>query len=303
MAVFIGNAGNNIANATGAGLLVGFAGGNIAQLQDGIGDLFVAFGGNDQIVAGNGNDVILGGDGNDFIDGRFGFDVMDGGNGIDTMDVSFFAGAYVWNMATGVTNFSAAGEFAFNFENARTGAGNDQITGSGANNNIFTGAGNDTIDGAGGNDTINGGDGDDRVFGGVGNDVLLGGNGNDILNGGAGNDTMNGGAGFDIFDYNAITDSGAVIGVTDIIAGFQNVVLGAGFIDRIDLSTIDANPLVVGNQAFGFSDVAPPALGQVGWFNFAGNTFVRLNTDLDASPEMLIQLNGIYNLDAVDFIL
>ncbi len=105
MAVFIGNAVNNIANAPG-GVLVGFVGGNLAQLQDALGDTIVGLGGNDFIVAGNGNDVINGGDGNDFIDGRFGFDVMDGGNGIDTMDVSFFAGAYIWDMATGITNFS-----------------------------------------------------------------------------------------------------------------------------------------------------------------------------------------------------
>jgi serralysin len=102
------------------------------DLQNALGDTFVAQGGNDIVVAGIGDDVILGGDGNDFIDGRLGSDLMDGGNGIDTMDVSFFAGAYVWNTATGITNFSAAGEFAFNFENARTGAGADVITGNAA---------------------------------------------------------------------------------------------------------------------------------------------------------------------------
>ena len=137
------------------------SGGNLAQLQDAFGDTIVGLGGNDVVVAGNGNDVINGGDGNDFIDGRFGFDVMDGGNGIDTMDVSFFAGAYVWDMATGITNFSAAGEFAFNFENARTGAGADRITGNAANNNISLGAGNDFA---------NGGFGNDSLFGGLGND-------------------------------------------------------------------------------------------------------------------------------------
>ena len=91
MTIFIGNALNNTANAP-AGTLIGFAGGNLAQLQDAFGDTIVGFGGSDSIVAGNGNDVILGGDGNDFIDGRCGFDVMDGGNGIDTMDVSSLAG-------------------------------------------------------------------------------------------------------------------------------------------------------------------------------------------------------------------
>jgi Ca2+-binding RTX toxin-like protein len=313
MAVFIGNGLSNIANATGVGTLIGFVGGNIALLQDAIGDTIVGFGGNDVIVAGNGNDVILGGDGNDFIDGRFGFDVMDGGAGIDTMDVSFFGGAYVWNMATGVTNFSAAGEFAFNFENARTGAGNDSVTGTAGNNSISTGAGNDIADGADGNDSLFGeagndrlfgGNGNDFLFGGAGNDSLAGGNGNDVINGGAGVDVMNGGAGFDDFDYNALTDSGLALGAIDIITGFQNVPILAGAIDQIDLSTIDANPFLAGNQAFVFRDVlAFSGVGQVRWFNAGGNTFVDLNTDLDAAAEMRIQLNGIYNLDAVDFIL
>jgi hypothetical protein len=77
-------------------------------------------------------DTIVTQGGNDFIDGRLCFDLMDGGNDIDTMDVSFFSGAYVWNTAAGITNVSAAGEFAFNFENARTGAGADIITGNAA---------------------------------------------------------------------------------------------------------------------------------------------------------------------------
>ena len=117
MAVFIGNALGNTANAP-AGTLIGFVGGTLAQLQDALGDTIVGLAGNDTIVAGNGNDVINGGDGNDFIDGRLGVDLMDGGDGIDTMDVSWYGGAYVWNMSTGVTNFSP-GESALNFENAR----------------------------------------------------------------------------------------------------------------------------------------------------------------------------------------
>jgi serralysin len=322
MAVFIGNALNNTANATGAGTLIGFAGGNIALLQDGLGDTFVGFAGNDVVVAGGGDTVIIGGDGNDFIDGRSGNDMMDGGNGIDTMDVSFFAGSYVWNMATGVTNFSAFGEFAFNFENAITGAGNDSITGTAGSNSMRLGAGNDFADGGAGNDRLAGQDGNDRLFGnlgndfldggagndglygGIGNDVMFGGDGLDYLNGGNGVDQMNGGLGADLFDYDAITDSGVALGTIDIISGFQNVPFLLGFIDRIDLRTIDANPFVALDQAFLFRDnLGFNGIGQVRWFNAAGNTFVELNTDQDAIPEMRIQLNGVYNLDAVDFVL
>ena len=217
MTVFIGNALNNFAISSGAGTLVGFVGGTIAQLQDAVGDTIVGLAGNDRIIAGNGNDVILGGDGNDFIDGRFGFDVMDGGSGIDTMDVSFFAGAYVWNMDTGITNFSAAGEFAFDFENAITGSGNDNITGSSDNNVITTNAGNDSVAAGGGNDTVNGG---------LGLDTLRGEAGNDRLSGGLSNDALAGGVGFDTFVFNtapnSITNADRI---ADFISAFDTISL------------------------------------------------------------------------------
>jgi Ca2+-binding RTX toxin-like protein len=70
--------------------------------------------GNDTLTGNYQDNIIRGGDGNDFIDGRFGLDTMDGGNNIDTLDVSFFSGAYVLDMTTGITNF--IGEIAINFE-------------------------------------------------------------------------------------------------------------------------------------------------------------------------------------------
>ena len=206
MAVFIGNALNNTANAPG-GVLFGFVGGNLAQLQDAFSDTIVGLGGNDFIVAGNAGDIINGGDGNDFIDGRGGLDVMDGGNGIDTMDVSFFGFSYIWDMATGITNFSPGGEFAFNFENARTGAGADRITGNAANNNISLGAGNDFATGADGNDQVFGGLGNDNLFGGNGNDLLLGEAGTDVLSGGDGFDNLQGGLDNDRLDGGAANDT------------------------------------------------------------------------------------------------
>jgi Ca2+-binding RTX toxin-like protein len=71
--------------------------------------------------------------------------------------------------ASGTTTGQANPGFAFY---AHTGAGNDQIEGSSANDFIRGGAGNDTINGFGGNDVIRGGSGSDSIFGGVGNDTL-----------------------------------------------------------------------------------------------------------------------------------
>jgi serralysin len=207
MTVFIGNAGPNIATTVPVAL-VGFIGGGPAQLVDAIGDVFFAQGGNDRVIAGNANDVILGGDGDDFIDGRLGFDFMDGGAGIDTMDVSWFGGAYVWNMATGTTSFSAAGEWAFNFENAITGAGADQVLGTAGNNRISTNAGNDFIRGLGGDDTISGGLGGDNMDGGIGIDTLD-------------NQTVPG-------NYSINMTTGVTNVPGEIATNFENVFTGAG---------------------------------------------------------------------------
>ncbi|HTU12209.1 MAG TPA: hypothetical protein VMG08_15065 [Allosphingosinicella sp.] len=128
-----------------------------------------------QTVNGNGGDDTLvssgegryfGGEGNDLVLAGLSSGVvpemLDGGNGIDTVDASSFGGAYVINLATGATNFGY--ETFANFENAITGTGADQITGTAGFNILTGGDGNDLLDGAGGADMMNGGLGDDRFF-------------------------------------------------------------------------------------------------------------------------------------------
>jgi serralysin len=137
--------------------------------------------GNDSLDGGFGNDTLLGQAGNDLVDGGLGADVMDGGIGIDALNLTTFVGNYALNLTTGATN--VAGETAVNFENVNTGNGNDDITGSVANNIINTGAGVDTISA------------------GAGNDSLDGGTGNDLLEGNAGADKIDGGAGIDYVSY------------------------------------------------------------------------------------------------------
>src|SRR5205814_1374378 len=95
--------------------------------------------------------------GNDTMLSGLGPETMDGGTRIDLIDHTAFTDAYVFNMATGLTNF--AGESYINFENATMGGGNDTVTGSAFNNVINGGAGNDTLNGAAGNDTLLGGAG------------------------------------------------------------------------------------------------------------------------------------------------
>jgi Ca2+-binding RTX toxin-like protein len=140
-------------------------------------DLIYGNGGNDTLVGGAGVDTLNGGDGNDVItsdgDGGtyrgdagndtlfsgLGPETMDGGTGTDTIDHTAWGGNYVFNMATGLTDF--AGESFINFENANMGAGNDSVTGNASANIINGGAGNDTLEGGLGQDTLTGGTGND----------------------------------------------------------------------------------------------------------------------------------------------
>ena len=89
MATFIGTNGTGIAGADFAdvvnGILTGFTGGTLADLQDGVGDTFRGLGGTDFITAGSGNDILDGGADNDTLRGGAGNDRMIGGAGSDQM--------------------------------------------------------------------------------------------------------------------------------------------------------------------------------------------------------------------------
>ncbi len=137
--------------------------------------------------------------------------------------------------------------------------------------------------------------------GGAGNDTLNGGAGNDLLNGGAGKDLLIGGAGSDTFDFNALSEMGITSATRDVISDF---VRG---LDRIDLSTLDANAALAGNQTF-----SAPVVGGTfsGAFANAGDLYfdnvahvLYGNTDADATAEFAILLVGASTLAATDLFL
>ena len=59
--------------------------------------------------------------------------------------------------------------------------------------------------------------------------------------------------------------------------------------DQIDLSTIDANALTVGNQAFTY--IGSAAFSAAGQLRYAGGVLSG-STDADTAPEFQIQLLG-----------
>jgi Ca2+-binding RTX toxin-like protein len=111
------------------------------------------------------------------------------------------------------------------------------------------------VQGGAGADLIVGGGGNDYLIGNGGNDQLFGKGGDDYLVGGAGQDQLRGGFGFDVFRFLAASDS--TVAAPDTILDFQ-------YMEKIDLSAIDANSLLEGDQAFTFiGDAEFTAAGQV----------------------------------------
>lgn len=174
-------------------------------------------------------------------------------------------------------------------------AGADIIHGGGGNDTLYGDAGNDTLYGGAGADRLYGGKGDDVLYGGAGRDLLLGGAGKDVLYGGAGRDTMTGGSGADTFVFNKIGES-PVKKARDVITDFKSGT------DKIDLTAIDADSGVRGNQDFAFSMTA--AAHSV-WTVNSGkkNLVVRADVDGDARADFEILLQGVDKLVADDFLL
>ena len=130
--------------------------------------------------------------------------------------------------------------------------------------------------------------------------TINGGAGNDILFGGAGLDTMTGGTGANTFSFSATSNS--TLALSDVISDFG---LGTNI---INLSAIDANTGVGGNQAFLFVAVATPSTvaNSVTWSEDIVNNITILHIDNtgDITADMQIVLQGTgLGLTAADFIL
>lgn len=171
-------------------------------------DMLFGFAGDDQLQGGDNADLLQGGDDNDAIDGGSGSDQIEGSAGTD---ITIYAGrtAPVNVALDGSANDGEAGEndnvFA-DVENVHGGAGNDTITGSSADNQLYGYLGDDTISGGDGSDVVRGNDDNDTVNGGAGNDQVHGDEGSDTVNGGDDTDELYGGSGADVLSGDAGMD-------------------------------------------------------------------------------------------------
>ena len=185
--------------------------------------------------------------------------------------------------------------------NTITGDNLDNILDGGtAADTIYGLGGNDTLRGYAGDDLLDGGTGNDRLYGASGADKLYGGDGADFLRGDAGRDEMWGGAGADRFIFNDGHFGGATAATADIVHDFSAL---QG--DKIQLSAVDANKGLIGDQAFTFIGTAAfgHVAGQLRYQQIGGNTYIEGDTNGDGLADFAIQLDGLQTLSSPDFFL
>ncbi len=251
---------------------------------------------NDTLNGGAGSDTLNGGAHNDALDGGTGADTMIGGTGHDSYVVDD-AGDVVTEDAgvgTGTDTVSASISYTLtaNVENltltgsATNGDGNElanRIDGTSTDNVLYGRAGADVLNGMAGSDVLGGESG---------NDILDGGADNDILSGGAGQDRLTGGSGADVFFFYVgdIRRTGPGFGLT----ADKDVILDLSFAagDRIDLSFIDANAILDGDQAFTFVSNFTGLAGQATLKFISGKSVLQLDVDGDRKADLIVEING-----------
>jgi len=143
------------------------------------------------------------------------------------------------NSATGSTLFGDGPDRSPGPQPGATWAGDDTISGNGAN---------DTIDGGEGEDSLLGGDGDDVIEGGMGYDTLIGDAGDDVLTDRDGVDILAGGEGSDLLDAGPGDDTLLALG------GGRDTLDGGFGADFIDAGRVPATH--VATYAGSFAGVA-----------------------------------------------
>ena len=239
----------------------------------------------DTLTGSGSANLLSGGDGDDSLSGAKGNDTLDGGTGADTMAGGLNNDTYIVDNAGDVVS-EAAGEGT---DTVKTGLASYTLN-TNVENLTFTEAGNFAGTGNDLANTVRGGNGDDTLDGGLGNDKLTGGSGADSLTGGSGADRF-------IFTSKSDLPNASPY---DTIADFSHAES-----DKIDLSGIDANTALGGNQAFVF-------IGDVGFHSTAGELNYAVNgSDLtvsgdingDGIADFNLDLSGVASLASGDFVL
>jgi Ca2+-binding RTX toxin-like protein len=275
--------------------------------------------GDDTLIGDDGDNVITGSGGSDKLSGYGGDDLfsaisggvntINGGSGVDTVQfdsngADSIVSTHVDLSVSGPQD-TGAGTVTFvqieNLSGSMNEESSDHFFGSKADNILAGADADDELHGAAGNDLLLG---DGSIFGdfgaagysgaqtvvqegfGAGADTLDGGVGVDSLVGGAGGDQLTGGAGPDAFIFLDITDSNTAGGV-DLITDLTGK-------DTIDLSAIDADTTIDGDQAFHLVKTFSGQAGElVRSYNAQANeTHFLMDVNGDGTADMDIAVTG-----------
>jgi Ca2+-binding RTX toxin-like protein len=226
----------------------------------------------DNTMTGNpGDNILLGGIGLDTLDGGAGADTMRGGASSDRYQVDDAGDVVIEEASAGTDSVHSTVSYMLtaNVEKLFLDDGAINGVGNGGDNVIFGNAANNALDGDGGND---------------------------VLRGGEGLDTLTGGEGDDSFFYQLASESGPSSTERDRIKDFT-------FGDRIDLSRVDADTDVFGNQAFALDTDGSFSTSEIRQTVVGPNLLLEMNTDADPTAEMSILLLDSGLLTNADFVL
>ncbi len=239
--------------------------------------------GNDQITGNqavntlrgySGNDTLKGDAGNDVLIGGLGADTLSGGAGSDTASYKDSSkGVYADLGNASLNTNEAAGDTFSSIENLQGTAYADKLYGNTGANGLK-------------------GDG--------GNDILSGLSGADTLYGGLGADQLTGGGDADTFQFKALADSTVAVAGRDTIFDF-----GGTQGDRIDLSGIDANTGISGNQAFTYlgTTAFSGKAAELRYIKGASETTIYGDVNGDKKVDFAIYLDDAVTLQKGYFVL
>jgi Ca2+-binding RTX toxin-like protein len=215
--------------------------------------------------------------------------------------------------------------------------GLDEINAGGGHDTLLGGSGDDILRGAADNDTLDGQGGAadlasrfydsgavtadllsgtatdgfgntdtllriENLSGAAGyNSTLLGNNSANVIDGWFGNHVLTGRGGADTLSGGEFsTDRFVYLATSDAPAGETIIDFDAG--DLIDLSAIDTNAGLAGDQAYGFIGSAAFAINGTAQVRYSG-TQVQADVHGDGVAEMFITLTGVVAMSAIDFVL
>lgn len=223
---------------------------------------------NDKLIGGSGDDTIGGGSGGDTLIGNGGDDILKEGIGNALM---------------------------------KGGAGNDTLTAQAGETTMVGGAGDDFLNANahgfnGGVDILKGGGGDDTIYIGTDHSTVLGGAGNDVIEGAppeAHDDRITGGLGQDTITLLS-HDTLVFVSVEDSTADAPDQLIGTLNTQTIDLSRIDADTGLAGDQAFvlvgSFSGHAGELM--IGYDSLRGESQIQGDVDGDGVADLVIDVNS-----------